>query len=345
GGTSVQDAPAIRRLVEIVETRKGLNRLVVVSALAKVTDSLVALCKDCEAGNRPQALARVEELKERHLAVARELGLKTETIDQVSELFLDLEGLVSALGALKEVSPRSKDRLLATGELGSSLLVSGALESIGRSSIVDSRDFIVTDSQYGGAQVNFSATNARISLVTWDGAEEIKVAQGFIGKDQNGVTTTLGRGGSDYSAAVYGTCLSAVKIEIWTDVDGILTTDPRLVPEATILPKMHFSEAAELAYFGAKVLHPATIYPALEKRIPVWILNSKNPTARGTEITFSEERAPAGISGIAFKRNVTLVNIYSTRMLGAHGFLKSVFDIFARHQLSVDLISTSEVNV
>lgn len=345
GGTSVQDAPAIRRLVEIIESRKGFRRLVVVSALAKVTDSLVALSKECEQGHRPQALARVEELKSRHLSVAKELGLNGEELTRISDLFLDLETFVSALSALREVSPRSKDRLMSTGELGSSILVAGALQQSGPVALIDSRSYIVTDSQYGAAQVDFSATKKQLSALAWAEDDDVKITQGFIGRDQNGVTTTLGRGGSDYSAAVYGTCLSAAKVEIWTDVDGILTTDPRMVPDATILPKMHFSEAAELAYFGAKVLHPATIYPALEKRIPVWILNSKNPSAQGTEITFSDERSLAGISGIAFKRNVTLVNIYSTRMLGAHGFLKSVFDIFARCQLSVDLISTSEVNV
>lgn len=346
GGTSVQDAPAISRLVEIVRQRSG-PRLVVVSALAKVTDSLLRLADWCEAGESTAALTLIQELRERHLKVARELGIAQPLLQPLIQWFEELTTMTQSLTALREVSPRSRDRLVATGELCSSCLVSGALAGAGLAvQWVDVRQSICTDSQFGSAQVDFEKSKDAAALnIQSLVRERVVVTQGFIGANENGLTTTLGRGGSDYSAAVLGALLHASKVEIWTDVDGILSTDPRVVPEATILPRLHFSEAAELAYLGAKVLHPATIYPALERQIPVWILNSKNPQAVGTEITFTETGAGSGISGIAFKKSVTLVNIYSTRMLGAHGFLKSVFDIFARHRLSVDLISTSEVNV
>jgi aspartate kinase len=177
---------------------------------------------------------------------------------------------------------------------------------------------------------------------------DVVVGGGFIaGTEIKGqlVTTTLGRGGSDYSAAILGAAVGAGKVEIWTDVDGILTTDPRVVPEARRILKLNYEEAAELAYFGAKVLHPATIHPAVRKNIPVWVLNSRNPNSSGTVITDVTSAEESVVKAIACKRNVTLINIHSSRMLGAAGFLQSVFDAFGQEKVSIDLISTSEVNV
>jgi len=345
GGTSVQDAAAINNLVRITATRQG-ERLVVVSALSKVTDALLEIARLCELGLLPAAEKAAEDLRLRHLHVARELSLNAMQVEPIEKWFVQLRNLVHSLATLREVSPRSRDLLAAFGELSSSVLVKGAFEHSGHAcEWIDSREMIKTDSTFMAAQVDWDRTGAKVNNQLQPLLKnKIGVAQGFIGSDANGQTTTLGRGGSDYSGAIYGACLSAEKVEIWTDVNGILSTDPRLVPEARTIKQIHFLEAAEMAYFGAKVLHPATIFPAVKQKIPVWVLNSKNPDNEGTEITFTDS-AGTGVRGIAFKNNITMVNIHSGRMLGAHGFLKNVFDIFARHQLSVDLISTSEVNI
>jgi aspartate kinase len=328
GGTSVQDAPAISRLVEIVQSKSG-KRLVVVSALAGVTNALVEIVKNWE--ENKDTSSQIENLRQRHCQVAKDLGQDTKDLE---EIFSELSKVLST-----KYKKNSTDAVYATGELASSTMVAKAFKN---GTWIDARKFILTNDESNNAQVDFSATNTALKNFP-DG--DLFVSQGFIGSTDKGITTTLGRGGSDYSAAVFGAGLGADKVEIWTDVDGILSTDPRIVSEATALPTIHFQEASEMAYFGAKVLHPATIYPAIERKIPVVILNSKNPTAAGTTITFDNSLKSNGICGIAFKKNIALVNIYSTRMLRAHGFLKSLFDVFAKHKLSVDLISTSEVNV
>ncbi len=345
GGTSVQDAAAINNLVKVTATRQG-ERLVVVSALSKVTDALLNIARLCELGLLPAAETATEDLRLRHMLVGRELTLNAMQMEPIENWFVQLRNLVHSLTTIREVSPRSRDLLASFGELSSSCLVHGAFTKAGMPcEWVDSRQMLVTDSEFTAAQVVWDKTADRIQKNLKPLLKnKIGVTQGFIGADGNGQTTTLGRGGSDYSGAIYGACLNASKVEIWTDVNGILSTDPRLVPEAKTIRQVNFLEAAEMAYFGAKVLHPATIYPALKQKIPVWVLNSTNPTDPGTEITFATT-TPAGVRGIAFKNNITMVNIHSGRMLGAHGFLKNVFDIFARHKLSVDLISTSEVNI
>lgn len=346
GGTSVQDAEAITRLMKIVSSRSG-QRLVVVSALSKVTDGLLSVARLCEAGEGEEAKAVLRELLDRHIRVGRELGLEGKPLERVRAWFHDLEAVAGALATLREVSPKSRDLLASAGELSSSCLVHAAFEKQGHAAMwIDSREIVATNDDFTNAEVDFATTNRQVEVVLKPLLKnQIGVAQGFIGSNRQGATTTLGRGGSDYSAAIYGAALGADKVEIWTDVDGILTTDPRVAPEASVIERIPFLEASEMATFGAKVLHPATIFPALEKKIPVWILNSRNPSGRGTEITFEKDSGWSGIRGIAFKKNVTVVNIHSTRMLGAHGFLKSVFDVFAQYRLSVDLISTSEVNL
>jgi len=350
GGTSVQDAEAVRRLIEIVKTRQG-KRLVVVSALAKVTDQLVEIGILTQSGQSHKAIELSQALLERHLKMARELGLSEQLQSELKAEFQDLSLFILALESVGECTGRSRDRILAVGELCSSRMVADAFRVSDESSQwLDSREVVKTEAEFTVAPVRFVETEqACLKIVpTLFKKVDVVVCGGFIASTTLGgksITTTLGRGGSDYSAAILGAALSAEKIEIWTDVDGILTTDPRMVPKARRLEALRFDEAAELAYFGAKVLHPATIYPAVKKKIPVWVLNSKNPTCSGTVIT---EETPADsnvIKALACKRKITLVNIHSTRMLGAAGFLKSVFESFARHQVSIDLISTSEVNV
>lgn len=334
GGTSVQDAEAIKRLVKIVESKTG-KRLVVVSALAGVTNSLVDIVKLWEKKKTKAANTIASELRSRHFQVATDL--ECNDTSQLDKLFSDLSKKLKT-----KFNPSATDEVYATGELASSILVTGAFSD---AKWIDARDYITTNSEFNNAQVDINSTHKKSRKLRKQLSSHVLVTQGFIGANSKKVTTTLGRGGSDYSAAVFGAGIGAQRVEIWTDVDGILSTDPRIVSEASAIPRLHFKEASEMAYFGAKVLHPATIFPAIEKKIPVIILNSKSPSNPGTTITFDDNQKTNSICGIAFKKNITLVNIYSTRMLRSHGFLKSLFDVFAKHKLSVDLISTSEVNV
>jgi aspartate kinase len=255
---------------------------------------------------------------------------------------------VSALAVLKEVSPRWLDAIAATGELASSRIVAAALESRGLPAAwVDARTVMVTTDEHTAAPPLMEETRVRMTagLIPVLAVGRVPVLGGFVGSTAEGVTTTLGRGGSDYSAAIVGACLGASEIQIWTDVDGMLTADPRLVPDARVVPQLSFDEASELAYFGAKVLHPATILPAMTKNIPVRILNSRNAEARGTLITANRPATGQPLTAVASKRKVTVVDISSTRMLMAHGFLHKLFGVFEQHATSVDVVTTSEVSV
>jgi aspartate kinase len=343
GGTSVQDAAALGRLTEIVASRKG-KRLIVVSALSGVTDALVDVTERVEKGDLSGALAAIDSLRDRHLKLASEISASEPIAPIVSRMFEELGTFLTAVDAVGEFTARSRDRIFATGELASSRLVADLLErKLGRCAWIDPREALKTDSRHGKAAVDFQATERAIRQKTGEG--ELFLTGGYVGSDAFGVTTTLGRGGSDYSASVLGTVAGASVIEIWTDVDGILTTDPRIVPKARRIERLHFDEAAELAFFGAKVLHPDTIAPAILKGIPVKVLNSRNASSPGTEISGTGEAAASVVKAIACKKRVTLVNLHSLRMLGAAGFLEKVFKTFASQGIPVDLISTSEVNV
>lgn len=350
GGTSVQDLPAVERLIQIVTTRGG-KRLVVTSALAKVTDQLLQAVEYVRVGQFLNAENLLLKIRDRHLELIQELGLERKSRDHIVQQFFEVDQILRSLDTIGEVSLRSVDRIVCLGELSSSYILAQALRSSGlRTQWFDSRTVLKTDGQFGNAQVDFSLSERLVSELMMPRFKEVDVlvVGGFIASTDikgQSVTTTLGRGGSDYSAAVLGSALDSERIEIWTDVNGILTTDPRMVAEAKRITRLSFDEAAELAYFGAKVLHPATIYPAVKKQIPVWVLNSLNANSSGTVITQESTSDQNVIKALACKRNVTLVNIYSTRMLGASGFLQSVFSTFAKHRVSIDLISTSEVNV
>ena len=211
---------------------------------------------------------------------------------------------------------------------------------------LDARKVIVTDARHTHAAPIFPETNARLAgTVPAMAARQVVVMGGFIGATEDGVTTTLGRGGSDYTASIVGAAIGAEEIQIWTDVDGMLTADPTILPGGYRVKSCSFAEAAELAYFGAKVLHPATVLPAIEKNIPVRILNSRRPEVAGTLILAEAPPCANAIRSIACKRNITLVNIVSTRMLMAHGFLRRIFEIFDRFETPVDMLATSEVSV
>jgi aspartate kinase len=255
---------------------------------------------------------------------------------------------VHALAVLREVSPRSRDAVMAVGEVVSSRIVAAAFADRAIDSAwVDARTVLVTDAEHTAAAPDMEATCARAAerLAPIVRAGTVAVLGGFIGATAAGITSTLGRGGSDYSAAIFGACLGVDEIQIWTDVDGMLTADPRIVPQPRLVPQLSFAEASELAYFGAKVLHPSTILPAVTRNIPVRILNSRRPENTGTRITGEAAAANGQLTAIACKRDVTVIDITSTRMLMAHGFLRRLFEVFERFRTAVDVVTTSEVSV
>lgn len=361
GGTSVTDRPAIERLIAIVRAQRQADAqqeggdargpIVVVSALSKVTDRLLGIAAEAGAGDIDGARNNLRDLRERHIAVSEvvtDQALRDEVVAFLHHEFDQLERIVQALGVLREVSPRWLDTLAATGEILSSRIVAAALTSHGiDGSWVDSRLAVVTDGDHTQAAPLLPETTAALMLQVDPplAAGRVPVLGGFVGATREGVTTTLGRGGSDYSAAIVGACLGAGEIQIWTDVDGMLTADPRIVAQPQVVPHLSFAEASELAYFGAKVLHPATIQPAVARDIPVRILNSQRAEARGTLIT--SHRPPSGrpLTAIASKKAVTVVDITSSRMLMAHGFLRRLFEVFEKARTSVDVVTTSEVSV
>jgi aspartate kinase len=361
GGTSVADQPAIERLIALVraerqaeaQTEGGDARgpVVVVSALSGVTDRLLGLAALAGSGDVEGARTSLQDLRARHSKVSeviRDPALRQPVIDAMNREFDDLERVVSALAVLQEVSGRWMDALAATGEILSSQIVAAALTSHKLlATYVDARKAVVTDGEHTAAAPLFEETTAAL-MANADpplAAGRIPVLGGFVGATLGGVTTTLGRGGSDYSAAIVGACLGAGEIQIWTDVDGMLTADPRIVKNPQVVPHLSFVEASELAYFGAKVLHPSTIQPAVSRNIPVRILNSHRAEARGTLITAERPKADRPLTAVASKKGVTVVNITSTRMLMAHGFLRRLFEVFERFKTSVDVVTTSEVTV
>jgi len=351
GGTSVQDSKAIDRVAQIVQGRLADRPVVVVSAMAKVTDSLLAMGRAAGNGDRKTALKMARALRERHYDTAGELlgtALFTEFHSGLGGDFEDLDELLRGIGAVGEITPRTYDAVAAFGEMLSSKIVAAAFSARGLPGThVDSRQVLLTDSSYTKAVPQFDETNERLQrkLKPLLDAGQVPVMGGFIGSNRAAVTTTIGRGGSDFSAAIFGAGLDAERIEIWTDVDGMMTTDPRLCPDARRIKVISFDEAAELAYFGAKVLHPATVLPAIQKNIPVFILNSRKPSCEGTKITARAPHCQNIFKAIAAKKRITIVNVAAPRMLLAHGFLRAIFEAFDRHKVAVDVVSTSEVSV
>jgi aspartate kinase len=355
GGTSVADPDAIRRLINIVRAtraREGRGPAVVVSAMSGVTDALLAIAAAAGAARTDDALTRVGQLRERHLAALAALtsGERSTAVSTVlNRHFDELDAVARALGVLREVSGRTLDAIAATGELLSSRLIAASLEEAGiPATWVDARRAIVTDDEHTRAAPLMRETVAalRASVMPLLDAGHVPVLGGFVGATSQGITTTLGRGGGDYSGAIVGAGVDASEIQIWTDVDGMLTADPRVVSSPRLVPQLSFSEASELAYFGAKVLHPSTILPAVERDIPVRIVNARKPEGEGTLIVAQPARPEGtGITALACKRDVTVVDITSTRMLMAYGFLRRLFEVFERFRTPVDVVTTSEVSV
>ena len=354
GGTSVESAAAIERVASIVKARAKRRPVVVVSAMGKTTNKLLAIASTAIDGKREEYIRQIHDLRDFHSREARlvvPLADRAELDRLLDEHFQELTELVKGLAVLGELTPRSIDAISSYGERLSSHIVSLAFRHFGmHTAHLDSRQVIVTDRRHTQAAPLYPETYARLAAVVpalaGNNAEDkIVVMGGFIAATEDGVTTTLGRGGSDFTASIVGAGIGAEEIQIWTDVDGMLTADPTILAGGHRVKTISFAEAAELAYFGAKVLHPATVVPAIEKNIPVLILNSRRPDVSGTRIV--SEAVPCGnvVKSIACKRRITLVNVHSTRMLMAHGFLRRIFEVFDRHETAVDMVSTSEVSV
>jgi aspartate kinase len=351
GGTSVQDANAIERAATIVKGRLAQKPVVVVSAMAKVTDQLLTMARAAGNGDRKTALSLSRALRERHYNTAGELlgtALFTEFHGDLGVYFEALDELLRGIVAVGELTPRTTDHVAAFGEILSSRIVAAAFSARGiDSTMVDSRECVVTDSEHMRAAPLVEETNERLHVKVQPLLDKgrVPVMGGFIGATKAGVTTTIGRGGGDFSAALIGAGLDVERIEIWTDVDGMLTTDPNLCPEARRIKVISFDEAAELAYFGAKVLHPATVLPAIQKNIPVYVLNARNPDCEGTRISARVPHCTNPFKAIAAKKRITIIDVAAPRMLLAHGFLRAIFEAFDRHRVPVDVVSTSEVSV
>jgi aspartate kinase len=297
-------------------------------------------------------LDSVEQLRARHQGIARELfsaDMLSTVQSQLDAMLDEVRDLAKSISILGELTDRSLDTFASFGERLSTYLLYHQLmqDNIG-SVLVNAQEIIITNNEFTRAVPLFGEIDRRAKAILLPKVEAglVVVTQGFLGATTTGVPTTIGRGGSDYSAAIIGAALDVEEIQIWTDVDGIMTCDPSTIPEARLIKELSFREAAELAYFGARVLHPATILPAVQKNIPVRVLNSKRPGTEGSVIVRDAKSSDAGVvKSIAFKEHITLISITSTRMLMMHGFLARVFEVFADYEKSVDVIATSEVSI
>ena len=354
GGTSVEDPAAIGRTAAIVAGRVSMGKqpVVVVSAMAKVTDQLLRCAAAASQGDRTGALAISSRLRSRHQDTACALvknpadaSALTKVID---EKFNALDEVLRGLAAILELTPRISDLIVSFGERISSRIVAAAFKEQGiNAAHVDAREVIITDSQFQKAvpQDTIIERRAQEKLIPLLNQGQVPVMGGFIASNEAGLTTTLGRGGSDFTGALVGGAVNAEAIEIWTDVDGIMTADPRVCPDALRVKVISFEEAAELAYFGAKVLHPATILPAVKKNIPVLVLNSRNATCEGTRIISLAPHCKSPFKSISVKKKLSIIDVVASRMLMTHGYLRQIFEVFDKHQCPVDMVSTSEVSV
>jgi aspartate kinase len=345
GGTSLADEAAIRRAIRIVKQRLRHKPVVVASALADVTDKLLAAGRAAAQGLVASAHQLLQDLQRRHEQVALDTaGPDAYRLlqDYLESEFQQLRLLLSSIASTGEMTPRLQDQLLGAGECLSSRIIHAAFAQAGVDAVwVDARACIVTDAAHTQATPLWEETDQRVqaALAPLLAESKVPILGGFIGATRDGIATTLGRGGSDFTASIVGAALRASRIEIWTDVDGILTTDPKLCPEARRVPTMSFEEAADLAYFGAKVLHPSSIAPAMRKNIPVWVLNSRNPDGKGTEIV-AHPGDECVMKAITAKKGVTVVDVEAVRWL-APELLREIFEVFERHQYSLDLLSAS----
>jgi len=352
GGTSVANFEAITRTIFIIGGKLDQKPVVVVSALSKVTDLLYRISDAAAARDVDQTAQLMTELRSRHVNLASDLleqspALKENAVTQVNAICDSLESLVNAVCAVGELSDRNKAIIISNGEILSSTIICFAMNAKGiRTNFIDARRMMVTNDEYLKGDPIVEEIEKRVPSIVneaYKGMDAV-ITQGFIASNLAGEQTVLGRGGSDYSASLIGMSVDAERIEIWTDVDGVRSADPRKVENTKYLEKISFEEAAEMAHFGAKVLHPLTIEPAVKKNIPIYVLNSMNPSGKGTAI-LRNELIEDGVKSVSFKENIKVINIFSMKMINTSGFLRRVFEIFSESKVSVDLISTSEANI
>jgi len=354
GGTSMGDVARIRQAAEIVRDTASPTggKVVVLSAMSGVTNALIAAAHAAEQGNTAESLRLVEEMLEKHRQAASELAPQStgEIVSYVQRKMDRVARLCESIAVLGELTPRALDMISSMGERFSVRLVAAALQQIGcAAQPVEATELIVTNDQFGSAVplMEQSQASIRERLLPLVQQGIIPVVTGFMGATTSGIVTTLGRGGSDYSAAILGNCLDADEVQIWTDVDGVMTADPRVVPTARTLPVLSYTEAAELSYFGAKVLHPKTILPVVEKSIPLRIANTFHPTRPGTLIVEKPQKTGKGVKAIASIKGVSLLTVQGKGMMGVPGVAARVFSAVARENVSVLMISqsSSEQNI
>ncbi|PYQ28670.1 MAG: lysine-sensitive aspartokinase 3 [Acidobacteria bacterium] len=351
-GTSGGDVERVAQAIEIVAGRREQQPIVVVSALDGVTSDLVAASEAAQGQDPDRVASIIGAVRQRHEDVARRLVFnKSDFIDaflrQLDQQIDEIKTILSGIALLGEITPRGRDKVISIGEKLSSVLLAYSMRiRTLPAQPVSSEELIWTDDRFGGAEPLMDLTRdaVRRVLLPLLARDRIPVMGGSIGRTRQGATTTLGRYGADYSAAVVGAALGADEVQIWTDVDCLMTCDPRLVSGARIIERLSFAEAAELAGFGAK-LHPRTLEPAVIAGIPVRVLNTHNPSSRGTLITREGDPSGSGPRSIARKTGITIVHVASNKMLGVHGFLAKLFGVFDQLAISVDVITTSEISV
>ncbi|MGN6342982.1 MAG: bifunctional aspartate kinase/homoserine dehydrogenase I [Ginsengibacter sp.] len=346
GGTSVANAENINKIVTILQNRLNNERLiVVVSALGGITDALLNSVVLASEGNDEYKL-QLKKIETRHLELTKQLipvAQQSRVLSMVKQHCNEIEDICNGVFLLQEVTSRTKDRIMSYGELLSSQIISAKFESIGlKNKWIDARKIIITNSNFEHATVNFDISNAEIESTFSDSNHSFFLVPGFIASDQKGITTTLGRGGSDFTAAIIAAALDASALEIWTDVSGMMTADPRLVSHAKIIPKVLYREAMELSHFGAKVVYPPTIQPVMRKNIPVWIKSTFSPNDHGTLIeNVSDHKNGSGVRGISSINKIALLSLEGSGMAGVPGFSKRLFETLANEQINVILITQS----
>jgi len=346
GGTSVANATNIKLTVSIFTQEKYQNSIVVVSALSGVTDLLIQAAVDASISNG-KYIETLNHIEQKHIDCVVELiaANNTEALKTVQENFIELKNICEGIYRLGELTARTKDKVVSFGELLSSKIISSYLSSINfKHQWVDSREFIITDSSFGNANVDFEKTNLKIHSTFSIQHSTLFLAPGFISSNESGVTTTLGRGGSDYTAAIFAGAINAENLEIWTDVSGMMTADPRWVVNVKNIPHTSYKEAMELSHFGAKVIYPPTIQPAMQKNIPIWIKNTFEPNAYGTRISANTESNTTSdemITGISSINHISLLSLEGSGMVGIPGFSKRLFEALALEKVNVILITQS----
>ncbi|MDR2602048.1 MAG: aspartate kinase [Spirochaetaceae bacterium] len=348
GGSSVADAQRIRRATGLIKENLSQKPVLVLSAMGDVTDYLLEAAQSAICDGPISVEQSMVKITAPHLEAARELGLCETLPDDISALLADLGALLAGISLIKELSPRSKDFLVSFGERLSVRIASLYLNKAGvKAQFLDAWDAgLFSTAVPGLAEIlDESYTTIPQKILPLVEAGVTPVVTGFISKDSSGVITTLGRGGSDLSATFIAAACRAAEVQVWKDVDGVLTADPRIVPEAAPVAEVTYEEAAELAYFGAQVLHPRAMQPCIKTGIPVLVKNSYNPKAPGTRISAFAENPASSVRSITTRKNITLIDIISSRMVGQSGFLAEVFASFAKYSISVDMLATSEVSV